>query len=761
MKPLNLVRTRILAASLLLLQLSTFSFHSGAAPGDVDLSFDPGSGVNGTVRVVVVQPDGKVVIGGEFTTVKGLTRAGLARLNADGSGDSTFNPPAGGLITSVALQADGKVLAGNYATLARFNSNGSLDTSFNATVDHVLSIAVQSDGKVLIGGSFYTVNGTTRIQIARLNANGSLDSSFNPGTATLVGDVISINLQPNGKLIIGGGGKVVRLNANGTVDASFTADSTGVVLSVALQSDGKVLVGGPGYSFTRLNANGSSDTNFNPGPIRYGVSAILVQPDGKVVITRKFTGDFGAITNDVVRLNANGNLDSSFTPAVFESLAVNSMALQSDGKILVGGSFERVNGTNRGRLARLDASGGLDGSFDPGSVGFPVSAIVPQPDGRILVGDPRLASGVFTFVNGTNQYGTARLNSNGTMDTTFISSGNFAPDFQPGSDVVYSEPTSMAVQPDGKVLVNGYHAYYLCDEFGENCFYAYAGFSIRLYADGSYDHGFNPAVGNFLASQPDGKILAGGGSRRIARLNPNGSLDSSFNPGTGIVDPNYYDAWISAIAVQPDGKILIAGDFISFNGTSRNGIARLNSNGSLDSSFDPGLGATDDSGNWPRVRTLALQANGKVLIGGYFTKVNGTNRNHIARLNANGSLDNSFDPGTGTDGAVQTIALQSDGKVLIGGDSFNTVNGVTRPYVARLYGDFVVPPPSLNITRSNGFVIASWPTNTLNFQLQENTNVSLPNAWSLVAQSRVTNGAQISITVPASAPRKFFRLKSQ
>jgi uncharacterized delta-60 repeat protein len=761
MKALTLVRTIILAGSLLL-QLSTLCFHSDAAPGDVDLSFDAGSGVNGTVTVVVVQPDGKVIIGGDFTTVKGLTRAGLARLNADGSGDSSFNPPAGGLITAVALQADGKVLAGNYATITRFNSNGSLDASFNTSVNDVLSIAVQPDGKILIGGKFYTVNGTPRTQIARLNPNGSLDSSFNPGTATLVGNVISIGLQPDGKVMVGGGGKVVRLNANGTLDASFTATFSGPIFSVMLQGDGKVLVGVVGHSFTRLNVNGTSDTNFNPGPITYGVAAIALQPDGKVVITRKFIGDFGATTNDVVRLNSNGGLDNSFTPAIFETFAVNSIAVQSNGRILVGGSFERINGTNCNNLVRLYPSGGLDGSFDPGSLGFPVSAIVAQPDGGILVGDPRLNSGVFTFINGTNRYGTARLNSNGSVDSTFMSGTNFQPDLQPSAGVVYSVPTSMAVQPDGKVLVNGYHAYYVCDEFGENCFYSYAGFSIRLYANGSYDPGFNPAVvGNFIASQPDGKILAGGGSGRIVRLNSNGTLDGSFDPGTGIVNPNYYDARIKAVAVQSDGKILIAGDFISFNGTSRNGIARLNSNGSLDSSFDPGLGATDDSGNWPRVRALALQANGKVLIGGYFTKVNGTNRNHLARLNANGSLDASFDPGTGTDGAVQTIALQPDGKVLIGGDSFNTVNGVTRPHIARLYGDFVAPPPSLSIARSNASVIISWPSPSTGFTLQQNTSSIVTVNWSNVLTTPTDNGTTKTVIVNLPMGNRFYRLKSQ
>src|SRR4029434_8943900 len=111
-----------------------------------------------------------------------------------------------------------------------------------------------------------------------------------------------------------------------------------------------------------------------------------------------------------------------------------------------------------------------------------------------------------------------------------------------------------------------------------------------------------------------------------------GSLDNSFNPGTG---PDY---GVTSVAVQPDGKVLIGGYFYNVSGTNRNGIARLNANGSLDNTFDPGGGSNGG------VKALALQSNGKVVIGGDFTTVNGTSRNHIARLNTDGSLDSSFNP---------------------------------------------------------------------------------------------------------------------
>src|SRR3954452_20237725 len=161
----------------------------------------------------------------------------------------------------------------------------------------------------------------------------------------------------------------------------------------------------------------------------------------------------------------------------------------------------------------------------------------------------------------------------------------------------------------------------------------------------------------------------------IARLNPDGSLDGSFNPGTG---PN---AQVHSVALQADGKVVIGGEFSAINGTNRNSVARLNANGSLDLSFNPGTGV-----GYPFwIASVAVQPDGKVFIGGSFETVDGTNRHGIARLNANGSLEGSFDPG-GTIGdypnRVGSIVLQSDGKVLIGvsyiGLSETNRNGIAR-----------------------------------------------------------------------------------
>ena len=429
--------------------------------------------------------------------------------------------------------------------------------------------------------------------------------------------------------------------------------------------------------------------------------------------------------------------------------------------IILAGSFLLQLGTlcfhSRG------AAGDVDLSFDPGSsVTNPVSVVVVQPDGKVLIG------GLFTFINGTNRYGSARLNAAGSWDSTFIPA-RFNPDI--GSlGFLYDSVaiTALAEQPDGKVLVAAYYYETMnCDDSG--CIYYFSYTITRHNPDGSRDASFEPVVQNSpfgyqemvtaLAVQPDGKVVVGGlfyfikGASRngIARLNANGSLDGGF---VGAVAFNYQ---VSSVVAQTDGKVIIAGDFSSIYGVARNRIARFNADGSLDSRFNPGT-SVGNSLPYPEIKSVVVQSDGKVLIGGDFIAFNNTNRNGIARLNTDGTLDLSFDPGTGANGRVFSLALQPDGYVLIGGD-FTTVNGVVRPHVARLYGDSVTP--SLNIARSNAFVIVSWPVTALNFQLQESTDLSLPNSWSPVALAAVTNAGQISVTVAMTVGRKFFQLKSQ
>jgi uncharacterized delta-60 repeat protein len=446
---------------------------------------------------------------------------------------------------------------------------------------------------------------------------------------------------------------------------------------------------------------------------------------------------------------APGDVDLSFDPGLgADSGSVNGVAVQSDGKVLLSGFFTTVRGLARTNVARLNADGSGDPTFNPGPglTNLNFLNIALQPDGKPLI----------CAISGTGPSGewsgsASRLNSNGTLDSSFIAARGSYP-YGPSYSCV-------AVQADGKVLLGGgFEDVYENNENGQAYFLRYL--LVRLNTNGTSDTSFAPALGEFdpynhtrvgtVALQPDGKVLIGiwgiGNGNHIARLNSDGNFDNTFNQGTAL------NSLPCSVVAQADGKVLIGGFFTAVNGISRNGIARLNSDGSLDSSFNPGTG-TDGY-----VLSVALQRDGKVLIGGSFTKVNGTNRNNLARLNANGSPDSTFSPGAGAQGIVRSIVLQADGNLLVGGDS-TVVNGTAHARLVRLFGDSVAP--SLSIVRSNAFVIVSWPLTGLNFQLQEDTNLSLPNSWSPVAQPAVTNAGQISVTVPTIVGRKFFRLKSQ
>jgi uncharacterized delta-60 repeat protein len=194
-----------------------------------------------------------------------------------------------------------------------------------------------------------------------------------------------------------------------------------------------------------------------------------------------------------------------------------------------------------------------------------------------------------------------------------------------------------------------------------------------------------PLYGHVLKIVPlaDGRLLIAGlfthveGIQRhgIARLNADGKLDLTFDPGRGA------DAVIDDLVVQPDGRIIIGGDFTTFNGARRVRLARLMPNGALDPSFDPGRGPAGSP--FGHVYAIALQADGRIVIGGQFTEVGGVTRHHLARVNRNGTLDTTFDPDAGRWGIVRDLVIQPDGMILAAGD-FTSIGGIPRRHIARI-----------------------------------------------------------------------------
>ncbi len=402
-----------------------------------------------------------------------------------------------------------------------------------------------------------------------------------------------------------------------------------------------------GLGFTPALLAQSLDTSFNPGANSY-ISALAVQADGKIVVGGNFTtlggGGIGTTArNRIGRLNADGSLDTSFNPTADSD--VNAVAIQPDGNIVVGGSFTTLGGVRRSKIGRLNADGSIDASFNPGATNN-IFALTVQSDGRILVG------GYFTMLGGggtgtiaRNRIG--RLNADGSVDTSF----------DPGADSLIH---GIAVQVDGKILVGGYFT-----------------------------------------------TLGGGGSgttvrNHIGRLNSNGSLDTSFNPGA--------NADVGVLVLQADGKILVGGDFTMLGGggtgiTVRTRIGRLNSDGSLDTSFDPV--AADNS-----VATIVVDGGGRILVGGHFTTFasasSTTARSKIGRLNADGSLDLGFNPGANN--VVFVLAVQGDGKIVVGG-TFTMMGGggsgtTARNRIGRLNADAVIPAPSVTTHPSNQWTLA-------------------------------------------------------
>ncbi|MBS0632524.1 MAG: delta-60 repeat domain-containing protein [Verrucomicrobia bacterium] len=361
--------------------------NSAAGPG--------GSRAAGIVRTIVAAPAGGVYVGGRFTHINGVARNGVARINADGTVDSAFNPnvtgalDSAGIFTSVitlVVQGDGKILVGGifdhvggapHNNIARLNADGSIDATFTASasgnVALVEAMAVQFDRKIVVGGFFKTINGTACQGLARLNADGTLDSSFNlPVDATFTGwEVEALTVQPDGKVLVGGifatiGGvprsNLARLKPDGSVDADF-APVTPVparVAAMALRPDGKIVVATLA-GLMGFNADGTADAGFAPASA--DAHALVVQEDGQLWVGGGFAEQAGVpLTARIRKLGPDGLTDgnATFDPVIPGYTSVNALCLDDAGRLWAGGGPETRS------LARL------------------VSVLAPSPGARVM-----------------------------------------------------------------------------------------------------------------------------------------------------------------------------------------------------------------------------------------------------------------------------------------------------------------------------------------------------------------------------------------
>ncbi len=345
----------------------------------------------------------------------------------------------------------------------------------------------------------------------------------------------------------------------GTVDLSFRppADLTGV-RSIVVQLDGKIVAGGEfdpmrgRAALARLNPDGSPDPSFRTGAGANGpISRVALQSDGRILIGGAFTAYDGQVRRSLARLGADGSLDASFASGTGADGEVTGIAVQPDGKVVIVGGFSSVNGVARMRVARLHANGSVDTAFVPPALGDGGAGPgVNLYDTLALPGNEVIIGGSFAFVAGVEQTGVARLNADGSRDATFV------PPFFSAS------VAGLTRQSDGFIL----------------------------------------AVGDFWGSPGVG----------VTRLMPNGEPDSGF--GSGICCASD-DPMVSDVVVQEDGRILVCGrNFHIGEDSTQWGVVRLDAQGNADLSFSSGSSLPPFS----EYSTLALQDDGKVLVGGAF-----------------------------------------------------------------------------------------------------------------------------------------------
>jgi uncharacterized delta-60 repeat protein len=628
--------------------------------GSIDTTFNMGTGAANSIQCMVTQSDGKLLIGGTFTTYSGSTNAGLVRINTNGTKDTTFNVGTAG---------------------------------FNGTVN---DIRIQPDGKIVAVGSFTAYSGSTRNRIVRLNTDGTYDTTFNAGTG-LNAAANCVAIQSDGKILVGGttitqysgslnGTGSLRINTNGTLDTTFNTGagflSNFTVYSIDIQSDGKIVVGHGATSYsgstvarlTRLNDNGSVDTTFNPGTINSGVHAVKIQPDQKILITGAFTTVSGSTRLSIARVLSNGQVDTSYVVGngINSSLAgaANILSLDTAGNVYLGGPFTTYSGSTVNRFVKTTPSGAIDGTFISGSIAFNgqssrgfngnVRAVLVSGSNIYMGGD-------FTTYQAPPINYIVKLDNTGAVDTTFNMGAG------PTANI-----SSMVTQSDGKILISG------------PSFTTYSGSATtriaRINTNGTRDTTFIVGAGLNGAAydmkvQPDGKIIAAGtlttysGSTNsgIVRINPNGTKDTTFNVGVGSTGAIYQ------LALQSDGKIIAIGATTAYSGSANAGIVRINTDGTKDTTFNPGSGFNTTS-----VLAIGIQSTGKIIVGGNFALYSGSSSGYIVRINTDGTKDTTFNIGVGfgANGVTALKVLADDSIIAYG--SFTTYSGSASPRIIRL-----------------------------------------------------------------------------
>ncbi|MBI2514188.1 MAG: hypothetical protein HYV96_19625 [Opitutae bacterium] len=684
------------------------------ADGTLDPTFNVGASLNGIVRSIAVQSDGKIVIGGSFTAYGATARNNIARLNADGSLDTTFNPGTGfnGEVIGLALQSDGKIVAvGAFTTfagttrnrVARLTTAGAYDTTFvtgSGANDIVWDVALQSNGQAILVGKFTTYNGTARNRIVRLTATGGLDSTFNPGTGAN-SDVTAIAIDSAGRPVIGGffstyngtaRACLARLTTAGALDTTFGATavfSSGydTIGDLKLDSAERVLVAGdfyPAYQYNynaaarglvRVNVTGDAvDESFlvpeaawqfsRPGQSFRRILAIALGADDSVFAAG---GMFDPVSGQagVLHVSNTGARDASFNShaGLWFPPNINAVRSGAGGKYYVAGAFDWIGGARREDLARFLPNATIDPAFAAyagNHTDSQITEVVELPTGSVW------AFGPFTKIGSQTRSGAALFDANGSLSyaSPFLS--------VTGGYVVRALATSA-----GDVALAG--------TFTQVNGTARAGVA-RVTAAGGLDATFAPGSGPAggtiadAALDASGRLIVGGAftsfsgtaEANVVRLTTAGAVDTAFAANTSV------SAGVNSVQTLADGTILLGGIFTSSGGYAFNGTTLLNADGTTSLTFNPYPGANS------YVYRARRAADGSVLVAGAFTAMQNQPRSTLARLGANGAVDPLFANETVAGGYPFDLLELPDGKILVRG-TFTTIDGATRHGLARFH----------------------------------------------------------------------------
>jgi uncharacterized delta-60 repeat protein len=374
------IRSRLKAAAF----LAPLAFSTPAlavSPGlNLDTSF-ANPQLDQQVNAVLIDSNGKIYVGGAFEFAGSTRPYYLARFNADGSLDQSFIPELNDAVFALAIDANGKIVVGgafgnaqSHGTsgLARYNTDGTVDTGLTARISGtVYALAIDDNGKIVIGGDFTSVSSTTMRRLARLNADGTRDTGL--ADRDVDGTVRAIALDTSGRIVIGGQFETVlatrrnymaRLASDGTLDTGFNPNLNGNVFSLAIDGSDKIVVAGDYTAFDgggtfrdrlgRINADGTPDTTFADPQINATVESLKIDRNGRIVVGGQFTSAGGESYARLARFSAAGAVDTTFVPPAFTGgTKVSALAIDSNGRVMIGGDFTAVGGQPRAYAARL------------------------------------------------------------------------------------------------------------------------------------------------------------------------------------------------------------------------------------------------------------------------------------------------------------------------------------------------------------------------------------------------------------------------